>query len=189
MKTKHLILILFLSAFVGTTACRRSTSNANTGVLHNSNVVYEPPPKEPATDLSQNADPEALVADLYKQHDSYMGPFFQTNSRPRVDKYFTKRLADLIWQDATTAKGAVGAIVADPVYGAESIEIKEFEVGKAAINGDTATVPVTFENFDAKQKVTFSLKKENDLWHIDDIRYSNGETLMGWLNKKYPAEK
>ena len=187
MKTKHLILIICLTVFVAAAACKRSTSNTNARMGQNSNVVYEPPPKEPATDLSQNADPEALVADLYKQHDSYMGPFFQTNSRARVDKYFTKRLADLIWLDSTTSKGAVGAIVADPVYGAESIEIKELEVGKAAINGDTATVPVTFENFDAKQKVTFSLRKENDLWHIDDIRYPKGDTLMKWLVAKYPA--
>jgi hypothetical protein len=189
MKTKLFISAIFLSIVAAAGACRTSGPNGNVATIYNTNTVYLPTPGEPAADKSQNTDPEALVADLYKQHDMYMGPFSQTNYRARVDKYFTPRLADLIWKDATISKGAVGAIVADPLYGAENIEIKDLEVGKPAIDGDTATVPVTFENFEAKQKVTFTLKNVDGLWHIDDIRYPKGETLMGWLSKKYPAKK
>src|SRR6185503_2501974 len=48
--------------------------------------------------------PEALVADLYRQHDRKRSPFFQTRSRALVNNYFAKSLADLIWKDATTKK-------------------------------------------------------------------------------------
>src|SRR5438045_208764 len=90
--------------------------------------------------------PNAVVADLYKQHDAKRGPFFQTKSRARVDKYFTKGLADVIWKDATTANGEVGALDGDPLYNAQDVAIKKFAVGKAVIKGDNATVQVTFTN-------------------------------------------
>jgi hypothetical protein len=46
--------------------------------------------------------PEALVSDLYKQKNS---PFFQTKDHGLVNKYFSERLAQLIWKDAVSSKG------------------------------------------------------------------------------------
>jgi len=62
---------------------------------------------------SRKLSPKALVADLYRQHNQKHSPFFQTRSRARVDQYFTKLLADLIWKDAHGSKGEVGALDGD----------------------------------------------------------------------------
>ena len=68
---------------------------------------------------SRKLSPKALVADLYRQHNQKHSPFFQTRSRARVDQYFTKLLADLIWKDAHGSKGEVGALDGDPLYNAQ----------------------------------------------------------------------
>ena len=110
--------------------------------------------------FGQSMTPAALVADLYKQHNAKNSPFFQSKSRPLVDKYFTKATADLIWKDSTTTSGEVGALDGDPLYDAQDTDIKKFIIGKASINGEKASVPVTFMNFDQKKTVTFALVKE-----------------------------
>ncbi len=130
---------------------------------------------------SQAAGAAELVADLYKQHDAKKSPFFQAKSRALVDKYFTKRLADPIWKDATDSQGEVGAIDADPLYYAQDIQIKNFAVGPAEVKGDTTTVPVTFTNYGQKQAFTFVLVRVGDAWKIDDIKYSANDSLRKWL--------
>ena len=127
--------------------------------------------------------PDALVADLYKQHDAKRSPFFQTKSRARVDKYFTNGLADMIWKDAITSKGEVGALDGDPLYDTQDAKIRHFAVGKASIKGDTATVPVTFTNFGKKEKIDFSLKKVKGVWKIDNINYGSGGSLRKWFQE------
>jgi hypothetical protein len=42
-------------------------------------------------------------------------------------------------------------------------------IGEPAIKGDTATVEVTFTNFDLAEDLTFTLVKEKDGWKIDDV--------------------
>jgi hypothetical protein len=122
--------------------------------------------------------PDALVADLYRAHKLKHGPFFQTRSRALVDKYFTKSLADLIWKDARTSKGEVGAIDGDPLYDAQDFDIKHFAIGKAVIDGTNAKVTTTFENIGEKKTIVFLLMKGAAGWRINDIDYGNGRTLM-----------
>ena len=135
------------------------------------------------------AAPETLVTDLYKQHDAKKSPFFQTKNRALVDKYFTKAIADLIWKDATTSKGEVGAIDFDPLYNAQDVEIKNFAVRKADVKDENATVAVTFTNYDAKQTITFALKLIENNWKIDDIKYPEGHSLSRILKETYSAAK
>src|SRR5688572_2866905 len=97
MKNLLLITTLLLSALLAAGCSFSKTDNSNVAV--NTNAAAETTPAgEPAAAgaQSQAAAAEALVADLYKQHDAKKGPFFQTKSRALVDKYFTKPLADLI---------------------------------------------------------------------------------------------
>lgn len=164
-------------------------SNANTNANAATNVEVE----TAGTPLAAGGESAAvaataLVADLYKQHDSKRSPFFQTKNRSLVDRFFTKRLGDLIWKDANDSRGEVGAISADPLYNAQDIEIKNFAVGTAAVKNETAMVPVTFTNFGAKQTVTFNLKQIGAAWKIDDINYGSGDSLMKWL-KEIDGEK
>jgi hypothetical protein len=148
-------------------------SNTNAGV----------PAGDPAAagGESQSATASALVADLYRQHDAKRSPFFQTKDRARVDKYFIKPLADLIWKDAQNSSGEVGVLDGDPLYNAQDIQIKNFKVGEAEVKGETAKVPVTFNNYDQKVSIIFSLRQVSGAWKIDDIRYSENDSLMKWL--------
>jgi hypothetical protein len=156
---------------------------ANTNVVVNTNppanANFEPVGNVmSAAGQSQSAAAEALVADLYKQHDAKKSPFFQTKNRALVDKYFTKSTADLIWKDANSSQGEVGALDGDPLYAAQDMEIKNFAVGKAEVKGENATVPVNFTNFGEKRTVTFKLKMANNAWKIDDIIWPEGDSMV-----------
>jgi len=186
----NLLYSTLLVTILSLAACGSSgvNVNVNANITTNANAPSEPAgtPAAAAAE-SQTATAKALVADLYKQHDAKKGPFFQTKDRTLVDKYFTKPLADLIWKDATTSAGEVGAIDGDPLYDAQDMEIKNFAIGDAVIKGEAATVPVTFENFGKKVTITFALKQENKAWKIDDIRFTRGDSLMKWLKSTYPG--
>jgi hypothetical protein len=131
------------------------------------------------------ADAERHIADLYKQHDAKKSPFFQTTDRGRVDAFFTKPLADLIWKDANESKGEVGAIDFDPLYNTQDLEKKNFAVGKASVNGDTATVVASYTNYGQKMRITFVMKMQDGSWKIDDIKYPEGSSLLAMLKETY----
>lgn len=139
--------------------------------------------------------PDALVAELYKQHDGQNSPFFQAENRAAVDKYFTKSTADIIWKDAVEANGEVGALGADPLYDAQDSDIKNFKVGQPIVTGDKAEVPVTFDNFGKKQVIKFLLAKENGAWKINDLNYGKYTLLSIYkdnaaaMNSQGKAEK
>jgi hypothetical protein len=175
-------MIVLSVAACGSTAVNVNV-NANVGVNANTEPAGTP---AAASAESQTVSAEAVVTNLYKQHDAQKGPFFQTKDRGVVDKYFTKQLADLIWKDATSAKSEVGAIDGDPLYNAQDIDVKSFAVGTAVIKGDTGTVPVTFTNFGKKQTITFAMTQVSNAWKIDNISYGSGESLMKWLKDTYP---
>ena len=125
--------------------------------------------------------PDALVADLYRVHKLKRGPFFQTRSRALVDQYFTKSLGDLIWKDARTSKGEVGAIDGDPLYDAQDFEIKNFAIGKPVIDGTNAKVTTTFVNIGEKKTIVFLMIKGATGWRINDIDYGGGRTLTSFF--------
>jgi hypothetical protein len=135
---------------------------------------------------NQNLSPNALVADLYRQHNLKRSPFFQTRSRARVDRYFTRRLADLIWKDARASKGEVGALDGDPLYNAQDMKIKRFSIGSPKYSNGGAEVRVSFENFGKKNELVFQLVKDRNGWRIDDIKYDDGTTLTGILGGARP---
>jgi hypothetical protein len=125
--------------------------------------------------------PKALVADLYRVHDAKHSPFFQTRSRTLLYKYFEKSLADMIWKDAVTSKGEVGALDGDPLYDAQDTEIKKFVIGKPRYENGQAKVNVTFENFGKPQLFVFTLVNGRTGWKINDIQYGEGRSLRGYL--------
>jgi len=130
---------------------------------------------------TKSVSAEALVADLYRQHNRKRSPFFQTRNRALVNKYFIKALADLIWKDAVESKGEVGALGADPLYDAQDTEIKKFVVGKSFGGDSVVQVPVSFENFGQQIQIIFLLTKTAAGWKISDIRYPGGHTLRSML--------
>jgi hypothetical protein len=128
---------------------------------------------------SHRLSPNALVADLYRQHDRKRGPFFQTRSRALLYKYFEKSLADMIWKDRVTSKNEVGALDGDPLYDAQDMEIKKFALNKPTYEEGKARVNVSFENFGQKKSFVFVLVNGRTGWKIHDIEYGEGRTLRG----------
>ena len=195
MKKNYIFLLTFaVAAFVYLSAANL-TNTANASSQTNFAPVAEktPPKQKPkpkatpmpstkaptrAASVSTVGKPETLVADLYKQHDAENSPFFQSEKRSLIDKYFSEKLADMIWNDAVTSGSEVGALGADPLYNAQDTDIKNFKVGAGDIKGKSATIPVTFTNFGEKQIVVFELIQEKGAWKIDNIKYSEGFTLQ-----------
>lgn len=185
MKMKITILSVLLSIFVAGCSSVGGTNNAAVpNSAPNTNTDAAGTPSSGSAE-AQASSPEAVVTDLYKQHDAKKSPFFQTKNRALVDKYFTKTLADLIWKDATSSKNEVGAIDGDPLYNAQDMEIKNFSIGKGDVKGETSMVAATFTNFGNKKTVNFSLKQTAGAWKIDNILYGDGDSLLKWLKDTY----
>jgi len=130
---------------------------------------------------SQTA-PDVVVANLYKQH-KQRSPFFQTKSRALLDKYFDKKLANLILQDAIRSKGEVGNLDGDPLFNAQDMEIKNFAIHKPVYRAGAAEVLVSFENFGQKKEITFFLARRPQ-WKITNLKYDDGADLVGILQGK-----
>ena len=143
---------------------------------------FSPAAQSTAKAIKQTS-PDALVAELYRQSGKNRSPFFQTKNRALVDKYFQKRLADLIWKDAIRSNGEVGAIDGDPLYNAQDMDIKHFTVHKASYLNGVAEVRVSFENFGNKEEIVFLLSSATRSagWKIANIKYKDGTDLLGIL--------
>jgi hypothetical protein len=171
------VLILALTIAACSSKDVNLTVNTNAASANSSAGASSTPTPTPA---AATIAPDALVADLYKQHDAKKSPFFQTKDRALVDKFFTKTLGDLIWNDAKTSSGEVGALDFDPLYNAQDVSVKNFKVGASEIKDKTAVVPVTFNNYESQNKLLFTLVEDKSGWKIDDIKYDgDGSTLRG----------
>jgi hypothetical protein len=136
---------------------------------------------------AQTTAPDALVRDLYKTHEADMkaekDQILDGKSRTVLDKYFDKTLADLMWKDLTKQTDEVGVLDFDPFYNAQDFEIKKLVVGKSKIVKDRATVAVTFENFDRKERLTYALVRQKAAWKIADIKYTDGSSLLKYFKQ------
>ncbi|MDX6611846.1 MAG: hypothetical protein QOD75_1032 [Blastocatellia bacterium] len=132
--------------------------------------------------------PSELVANLYKQHKK-RSPFFQTRSRALLDRYFEKTLANLILQDAIRSRGEVGAIDGDPLFNAQDMEIRKFQIHQPVYREGKADVLVSFENFGQKKEITFVLVPRRDDWRIANIKYDDGADLLGLLQSEAATPK
>lgn len=165
MSVRFLFVLFIAASFVSCGGDSRPEPNAA--------GTAAPAQTPPAARVAQ----EKVVADLYAAHAGQQTPFFQTESRERVERYFEPGLAELIWNDAVKTHGEVGAIDFDPLYGGQDSEITNFVVHPAqTVDGETRLV-VSFHNFGEPQQVTYVLTPAGDAWKIADIRYADGRTL------------
>ena len=134
--------------------------------------------------------PDTVVRNLYAARKRpATDPFFQTKSRARLNKYFTKDLGDLIWKDAVASAKSkeVGALDGDPLYNAQDMKITVFRIkppqfGEGNLN--LADVPVTFKNFGKEQTILFRLERDNTgVWKISDIFYPDNPEDASSLRK------
>ena len=134
--------------------------------------------------------PDTVVRNLYAARKRpATDPFFQTKSRARLDKYFTKELADLIWKDAVSSAKSkeVGALDGDPLYNAQDMKITAFRIKPPQYgegNRDLADVPVTFKNFGKEETILFRLERnKTGAWKISDIFYPGNPDDASSLTK------
>lgn len=136
------------------------------------------------------AAPEVVVRNLYAaQKRRATDPFFQTKSRARLDKFFAKELADLIWNDAVSSarNKEVGQLGGDPLYNAQDMKITSFRIKRPMVgegNLDLVDVPVTFKNFGKEQTILFRLERnKRRAWKITEIFYPDNEDSASSLSK------
>jgi hypothetical protein len=148
------------------------SASGNSGITTAKNMTASPA-------LYETVAPDKLVRNLYAAHEAGAGPFFQTKNRALIDEYFSKDLADLIWKDAVNARGEVGAIDFDPLYGSQDPQISNFTVMETGWGGDSkfgpddeAVVQVTFKDSGKERMVSFQFKQDKDKnWRIYDVHY------------------
>lgn len=141
-----------------------------------------------AAETRAQTRPDVVVRNLYAARKRpATDPFFQTKSRARLNKYFTKELADLIWKDAIASKGEVGALDGDPLYNAQDMKITAFRIKKPMYgegNLDLADIPVTFKNFGKEQTILFRVERDSRrVWKISDIFYPESSDSASSLKK------
>jgi len=132
--------------------------------------------------------PEGVVQSLYQTNETAASPFFQTQSRAKVDKFFAKDLADLIWKDAVSAGGDLGALDYNPLYGSQDPQITDFRIGAATPAKPDSTagvVRVSFRDSGKKTAVTFRLSRDDSgTWKITDMVYPDGSSLRKTVGGK-----
>ena len=127
--------------------------------------------------------PAAVVKELYSIHKDGQGPLFTKEGKETHERFFDEKLAGLIWKDLTeTREGEVGHIDFDPLFNAHDTQSKNCKVGAAPVEGDAATVPVTFLNFNKKVTITFKLVNTNAGWKISNIVYGDDTDFLKILS-------
>lgn len=130
------------------------------------------------------AFPEAVVKDLYRVHNNGRGHFFEKQGRKQQQRFFDSGLAALIWKNLSeTPAGEVGNLDFDPLFNAQEVSITKLRVGAAVLDGDSATVPVTFMNFDQKVRIEFRLVNTKAGWKVSNIDYGRGSDLVAILSQ------
>lgn len=183
---KHFLIAAVFAAAAGCSVARSETTSATAeGKTDGQPVAAATPVKtqQKAANVAAQANtPESVVQDLYRVHaEEFRTSRFRIMSgkdRKLLDKYFDKNLADLIWKDLTTHVGEVGVLDFDPFYNAQDADIKNLKVTPAVVEGDKASATVTFTNYGKKEKLIYTLVKQNGAWKISDINYGEGNTLL-----------
>lgn len=135
-----------------------------------------------AASVAQNAAPrpapDAVVRELYRVYNHGSVPIWDRKGRRYQLKFFDKRLADLIWKDITeTPAGEMGHIDFDPLYDTQDdTGITNFRVGAPAIEGDRATVIVSFNNSGRRTRITFRMHNTSEGWKVENIVYRGADT-------------
>ena len=187
-----LILFTNISCQIGKSEDVESNTEEKTAVAAGASSEIETNQQpDKTTDVSQQPAPEALISELYKQHqkslnnlESNRDAIIQSRSRAPIDKYFDKNLADLIWEDLSTHKGEIGKIDFDLFTNSQDPNIKNLIVGQAKIQGNKATVPVSFSNYGKKETITYQLVEQSGLWKISDIKYENLQSLLQYFKEE-----
>jgi len=109
--------------------------------------------------------PEALLAAFYQ-------PYLDDSFGEDDGRFRSQDLQALYDQDAEiTPEGEIGTLDFDPFISGQDYAISNLEIGEAEIDGDWATVVVSFDNFERPVTMDYDLVLEDDGWKIDDVAF------------------
>jgi hypothetical protein len=167
---------LLISGLLFATACQQPKKEAEKPVGSGQAQAVVDTSSGAARSTAAESEPVKVVRELYRINDSHHGPFDEQKDRTLLDRYFTKDLADLIWQDRqmSAQRDEPGLLNGDPLYDAQDMEIRNFRIYPAKLLGNKAEVRVGFTNFGRKKEFTFLLDKTGLGWRIGDILYGDG---------------
>lgn len=127
--------------------------------------------------------PDAVVRQLYRVHNNGRGPVFDRKGQKYIYKFFDQKLADLLWKEISeTPEGEVGNLDFDPLYNAQDTGITNFHIGKPMVEGDKATVLVSFRNFGQLTRVKFEMHDSKEGWRISNVFYGDKTDLIKILS-------
>ena len=130
------------------------------------------------------SSPDGVVRELYRIHRNGYGHVFVKEGRKLQQRFFDDNLAGLLWKDLTeTPEDEVGRLDFDPLYNAQDIHITRFRIGAPTLEGDRATVLVTFNNYDRKENLKFLMTKTATGWKISNVDYGEGFNLLKILTE------
>src|ERR1051325_6470762 len=110
--------------------------------------------------------PTALVKELCRVHNNGRGPIFAGKSRAVLQKFFDKKLADLLWKILTAKSDEVGPLDFDPLFNAQDTQISNFMISAAVGNDQDSTVTVTFRNAGSAETIKFRLHHAEAGWRV-----------------------
>ena len=133
--------------------------------------------------------PDSVVRELYRVHNNGKGHVFDAKGKKYIYRFFDQKLADLIWKEITeTPEGEVGNLDFDPLYNAQDTKITNFQISKPVVQGDSATVLVSFRNFGQRMTIKFEMNKGQEGWKIKNVLYGGNSDLVKMLSPQPPDE-
>jgi hypothetical protein len=111
------------------------------------------------------ADPVAFVQGLYRGYEPGRTPL------PLEKQPFSLRMRKLFAADAAYAQGEVGRLDFDPIVNAQDWKLNGLKVTLVSKSDDIgAIVDAAFNDLGSKERIRFTLVRENGKWVIDEIQ-------------------
>ena len=134
-------------------------------------------------DSAPRSAADRLIRALYFEHSKTENPFRETGNRALIDQFFSKQLADRIWNDQRMKNGTWKRSAVNPLFGVPDNEVKKKWVLPALISGDKAVVFVTYQKEGVEQEMRVEMEPiGSDRWRISDIAYADGSRLTEKLH-------
>lgn len=124
------------------------------------------------------ADPSAWLKQVYALYQKAQSTAALEGkaSTTLIEKRASKALAALFKKDAACSKRSQGvcALDWDFVVDGQDYKLSDVDVGPSVVDGDKASVTVTFTNLDAKCRNVYTFVREGGQWKVDDILTKSG---------------
>ena len=129
-----------------------------------------------------NASPQSLLYELYRVHAQGEGPILNPTAQKQRQIFFTSSLAAALDRELNRVDPEETATLDfDPFYNAQETELGEIDIAVPKVSGSRVNAIVRFSNFGEPEEIVYQLVQDAHGWRIDDILFSEGNTLRRTL--------